>query len=126
MLQKKEAMKNKHIKSILGIIGFLTLILIYTSFRDKRQKQLLEGFKYNWAVVVDKSESTRSGYHVNLSYIIDNQTFLITGLKVNYEKCYSRIKVGDTVFIKYSIEDKNVIELETCYWNKEKQKSLID
>jgi hypothetical protein len=114
-------MKNKW--TIISIILFFIIGFIFNNFQEKRNKRLLcRNFKYAVSIYEETFVSKNAGPLQVLNYSINHREYYIF-IK---ERC-TFLQKGDTVLIKYSVEDPNIAEvIDFCYMQKHKGKTYCD
>ncbi len=107
----KSGLKNlKGEKNVLLLFLSVTAILVIGRyFEDKRKEELLKGnTKETWAIYVE--ETRGRGYHHHYKFYNSKKE----AIKFGY-KGYKYIEIGDTVWIKYSLEDNEVAKVIEPY-----------
>lgn len=97
------------------IIGFLK-----KDFDDKRTEKLLDGKTKTIKVVLHYAQmGFNSGFYVGCKFKINNAIEeVLIGTRHNF------LQIGDTILIKYSVEDPILVEIvDPCYMQKHKGKS---
>ena len=109
-------------KSILWFIGFCLFLTIglYFSVKNKnRRAELLKGkTNQTTGIIIDKFVAANSGNVVVIRFEVNSDVN-----EIWYNKKYEYLEKGDTILIKYSVEDPTVIEVvDPCYMQKHKGK----
>lgn len=114
----------------IGKITFFVLLLLFVLgfgaklYYDSYVESALKKTKQTWAIVTQEVECDR-GCLIRYKFLTDENKFLFSeywGNKLN--ECHKNLKIGDTVFIKYSISDPEITEMTHCYWNEGLKKEL--
>lgn len=96
------------------VIGFLK-----KDFEEKREEKLLNGKTKTIKVVINNAGMALYGYSIGFKFKVSNvlKEISISGTRHNF------LEVGDTILIKYSVEDPTVVEVvDPCYMQKHKVK----
>lgn len=108
------------------IILWVSIFLVFVGwlyYRDSQKEKALMKSKYNFAVVSDKYHASRLGNYIEVYHFINGK--IIDSERFDPKHCYGQVNIGDTVLIKYAIDKPEIVELESCYWNREKYEKLI-
>ncbi len=106
------------------IFGILILSIISYDFLEEanNKKLLSKNFKKTLAIYDDYNNSVKGKPFSNFYFYLKN-----TKIKFEEDGIYDFLELGDTVLIKYSIEDPNVAEvIDFCYMKKHKGKDYCD
>ncbi len=110
-------------KNTKGFIGFSLIVLISFGghyLLNLRNQNLLDNGIYNWAIVTSVERSAKMGPSIALLHKVNDIEISTGGVRVSGD-CKAKLNFGDTVFIKYAIDDPTLVQVLTCYWNREKQ-----
>ena len=116
---------NKFVKKevfipIVSMGVFLLSIILFNNFESNQRNQMLDDYSFNYGIVNKKSTLSNGGRWLYLLHNIGGVEYSADGLDVKID-CFKKLKVGDTIFIKYSLKNPKVVEIETCYWNRKTQ-----
>ncbi len=106
---------------------FSSLIILSSIFHNfytenRHNKLLFKNFKKTFAIYDDYNNSVKGKSFSNFYFYLKNKR-----IKFEEEGIYDFLKLGDTVLIKYSIEDPNVAGvINFCYMKKHKGKEYCD
>lgn len=106
---------------IIAIFGF---ILKLNS--DNYKHRALGKTRETWAIVTQKPQCGR-GCLIKYKFLNDRNQFILSsdwGGKVG--DCHENRKVGDTIFIRYSISDPEITEMIHCFWNDRLKEELLN
>jgi hypothetical protein len=108
--------KKDIIQIILFVIGLITIVYF---IQNKRDKKLLNP-RYSFALVSDKSKVYLGDYEIYYKYQTSKQILEYRNT-VDVKK-FNKLELGDTILIKYSIEDNEIAQIVHCYWNDDLRK----
>ena len=111
-----------------GVVSFLIIgafIILYTKTKENKELELLKESNCNWAVVTYKFRDKTGYSRIGIEHTVNKKVFLAREVHIDYA-CYSIIDIGDTLFIRYSLEEPTVVSLEACYWDRKVQLNKIE
>ena len=107
-------------RDIIQIILFVIGLIAIVYFVQKKNEKKLVNSKYSFAIVSDKSKVYLGDYEVYYKYRTNKQVFEYrNAVEI---KNFNDLEQGDTILIKYSIEDNEVAQIVHCYWNDDLRK----
>lgn len=121
----KNVLKSDFILRNKAIIITMVIFLVacaYVLISENYRKNALKKSMLTWAKVVSINNLTKMGKSLDLIYYNDKHE-KIEILNIDPPRgCTGQIKVKDTIFIKYSLTNNNVIEIIECSWNEKLRK----
>jgi hypothetical protein len=106
-------------KGYLKLILFLVLMISVVFLFQYRREKLLENYKLEKAVV------TSSNYkNIEVKFKVKGK-FIFTKGSGHYD-FYTNLSKGDTILIKYALEDLTLIEIVSYKWNEDTKRKLAN
>ncbi|MBC9813651.1 hypothetical protein H9Y05_14340 [Crocinitomicaceae bacterium CZZ-1] len=100
-------------KDILHIVLFTLILCGIIFFLNYRKTKLLEDSNNTaFAIVKDKSSGYLSNNLIYIEYKKDGKIFESEGIQM--DSCFNKLRIGDTVLIKYSLKDPKVVAIVDC------------
>lgn len=109
-------------KDIILLVLFTFALIIGANFLKNQEKNKLLNFKLTSATVFKKTKVYLGGYTVFYNYKVKSKNFSCQN-KIEIED-YNKVKIGDTVLIKYSTTDNSVAEIVNCFWNEKLREDM--
>ncbi len=102
---------NRKILSVIIISITISLLSIYDFFQKEKKEKLLEKGKQTFGVVISRNEMAVHGSpSINVRY-------QVKGINYSFKEYggFPSVNPGDTLLIKYSLEDYSVAEVAGKY-----------
>ncbi|WP_341899718.1 hypothetical protein [Fluviicola taffensis] len=112
--------------SFLVIFTMLALGTILKFCSDNYRQKSLKKTRETWAIVTQKPQCGK-GCFIKYKYLNNQNQFVFSsdwGGKVG--DCHKNRKLGDTIFIRYSISDPEITEMLHCFWNERLKEKLLN
>lgn len=116
----KRLLNKDVLTPIFSIAVILFVIVVYKNYENSNRQDLLKKYKFNFGIVSGKTNSQYGSSRISILHKLRGQEFEAKAIEVK-NSCFNKIKIGDTVFIKYSKKDPSIVKIETCYWNRKLQ-----
>ena len=117
--------KKQILIPMLSLGGFLLAVIFYNNYDSNRRENALEKHAFNFGIGRNKSSSSNGSKRFIIKHSINGKEYIAESISVSSPdltmSCFLERKIGDTIFIKYSIDNPEIVRIETCYWNREKQ-----
>ena len=117
--------KKEVLIPLMSLGVFLLAVILFKCYESDSRERYLKNYAYNYAIVRNKSSFSNGGRWLYLNHKVKGMEYRADGisarsvdLKIN---CFNKLEIGDTVFIKYAIENPDIVMIETCYWNRKTQ-----
>lgn len=114
-------MKNRQ-KIVIAFIAFFILIIVYVKVRDTYRENALKESSLTSATIEYMGNKSRGPAKVNFNFVNSKGFTVNTSYYGNVNQCIENLKKGDTILIKYSIEDNEIAQIVHCYWNDDLRK----
>lgn len=107
--QKKATIILVFVFGIIALVGW-----IYSNYRKDYEKEILSNSKTKktWAIYFEDREGKGI---VGTRFYYYNQNS--KRIEFDQHKYFDGLKFGDTVLIRYSLEDNSVVEILSTKWN---------
>jgi hypothetical protein len=107
--------KNTQSWIVIGCFFVMGLLLLYQSYRNDRENELLERSKSCTAVLTEiiNGSGVRSSPLGTYTYVLNGKTYSYTE-----GENFNNLKVGDTILIEYAIADHSVARVVDKYYMK--------
>jgi hypothetical protein len=104
-------------KGYLKLIVFLVLMITVVFLLQYRKEKLLENYKLDKAVV------TSSTYkNIKVKFKVSGKIIFTKGS--GHYDFFDKLSKGDTILIKYAVEDLAIIEIVSYKWNEKTKRKL--
>ena len=98
-------------KLVIVLIIFATALIIGFVFQVDREKKL-KNTKITKAVVIDRDKHHIMGFGVNVKFKVGNKEYFSKTPECDCKM----LDIGDTILIKYAIEDPKIIKIQDKYY----------
>lgn len=104
-------------KGYLKLLLFLFLMITVVFLLQYRREKLLENYKLEKAVV------TSSTYkNIKVKFKVNGKIIFTKG--TGHYDFYNELFKGDTILVKYAVEDLSMIEIVSYKWNENTKRKL--
>jgi len=117
--------KEFKIKDLIHLILFVTILFGGVFIRDLYYKSKLEENKNTIAIIDKKSKEYLGNYRLYFKYRVFKRNIISDD--ISEQKFFNQLNIGDTILIKYSIEDPSISKVvDFCYMKKHRGKDYCD
>jgi hypothetical protein len=117
--QFKQRNQKYDFKSLVLLI-FVILIIFTIAYNNQMQeKELLKNYGFSKAIVINSSYR-----NVYVKFTLNNKIIMSRG--TGHYKFHYHLDRGDTILIKYSVEQPEIVEIDECFWNEKSKRKLQD
>ncbi len=101
------------------LVAFFLTVLSFLLIRDKNRESSLKKFHITYAVISDVYHgSSKGGGFIEIKYHNNKNQLILSEHIGRITSCNNSLNVGDTVIIKYSLQDNSIATIIGCRWNR--------
>lgn len=119
--------KDYQLQRVFLIIVVVCIFIgIWTVISENHRNEAFKSSTYTWGIIDKMNKSSRPGRTIDFHFY-NKQNRKIAIINADpVENCFEDRVVGDTILVKYSLEDNQIAAIKYCYWNEKIKEQLAD